>query len=452
MGLALAIRKPNALTDTFLMARRHTVWPVLNTAETGTWAWSGDAGKMFGGTYTNTSNTANDSISFDNLNLFSASVAINLLYTKASTGGVAKIYWGTKGEAGDLLGTIDMYAASTQKNQVAQFSLGTVTKARKTLHIVMETAGTGGGYTCQIQQAEVVQLTGTTTGTSLDDLPWVVDVPPVAYSANSGAVTLAQSTSTSWGSYVATAGAINNYIEWDVWLAEGTYDFSTVALDSGNRGIGTWSLNGSDFGTIDYYQSGGTYYNQENTISSVTVATTGVHKLRVTAATKNVSAGTYHLYFQWLQFRKTTTTGAITPTGATYGRESAELWPWFADTKVGFNTFTLSSSILHYGAYYQGANAQFNHMIWNDSFLAGSYSVVPIGTKFNSYGVAHLSNNGGSDIDTVSCYAASAEFNQKLAMSGSLSPGTIKLSMDTAGPGGGYQSAFTTSRLTRTGA
>lgn len=446
-------RPPPALVDTFLMARRHSVFPILNTAETGTWSWVGDAAKLFGGVYTNTSNASGNSFSLDNLNLFNAGLALNLLHTKASNGCTVSVYWGTKDEPTDLLGTFSTWAATTQKNVVEQIDLGTVPKGRETLHFVVSAAGAGGGHTMQIQQAEVVQLSGSNLGTSIDDLPWWVDVPPFAYDSTTGPGTLFQATGYSWGSLFRVSDSVDDNADYKAWLPQGTGQLRVIHGSGIAYGTATIDLNGSSVGTVDGY-SVGTNTNVSTTLSGISVPSTGVHTIGLTVATKNESASNFAFYSHWLQFRKTAAHGAITPTGATYGRETMELWPWFADSGSDFNTFTIGATDLYYGYYYKAVTNDPPHSLrFANGVNPGNFDLELVGPGHTVYGIVHFSEDGGGDLDTVDLYRASLVRNQKNGLSGALTGGVIHLDTDTKNASStDYYAPLSQIRLTRTGA
>lgn len=438
-----------SLTDTFNMSVRHDFWPALNTAEVGTWTWSGSASKMFGGQYTNSSQAQNDYIEFANVPLQAGDYEIRILATKSAASGIVSVYHDSSDTGADL----DLYNASTTHNNVVTDTFTIGSKTRGTLRLIVETKNaSSSAYEMGIQQIEIVKTSADSdAGSSLDDLPWVMDVPPISYSATTGPGTVAQNTSNTWGSQVYATSAQNEYIEFKVWLAEGTYDLNMVCSTFTSRAILDVTINGgSSVGTMDTY-SASPVFNVTKTISGISISFTGVHTVRLTAATKNASSSNYYSYINWLQFRKTTETGAIVATGATYGQESAEFWPWFADTKVGYGVFGISSSSIHYGYYYQAAPAQNNSLAWAHGLLPGTYSGVDVAATFNNYGTAHYRESGVTDLDTVNYFSASLLFNQRLPLDVALSLSSltaILASTTTAG----YQTSVNFIRLTRTGA
>ena len=398
MSLLLAARKPAAgeSVDTFQMARRQTFWPQLNTAESGTWGWAASGSKLFGGAYENSSKASGDYVEFANLPLFAANAKIKFLYSKLSDGGIIKIYWN-----GDQLGTLDTYNGSTTHNNIATVDLGTVTAGRGTLRLISDTKNaSSSGYKISVQQVEVVQLTGDAAGTSLDDLPFVVDCPPSSYSDTTAAGTITQDTSTMWGTYIRTAQSLDQYTEYKVWIPQGTYDLDMIFYRGTNRAIATVSINGSDVGTIDQY--GSSARNVTGTISSISIAATGVHTVRMTAASKHASSTGYFLLPQWMQFRKTTTTGAIAGTGATYGRETMELWPWFEEGSMAGWIFDVGSSFLHYGNIKDagiGITLNLEH-----SLNPGTYSGLTVAREGTSRALVTITENGGAALDSMDWY------------------------------------------------
>lgn len=448
MSLLLATAGESvAASDTFQMARRQSLWPQLNTAESGTWAWSASSSKEFGGAYENSSAASGNYVEWANVPLFAANAKVNFLYTKSSNGGIVKVFWN-----GSELGTLDTYNASTTYNNVATVDLGTVTAGRGTLRLISDTKNaSSSAYKISVQQIEVVQPTGTATGADLDDCPWVVDVPVASYdSVSIGSLTAVQSTGYQWGTRFYSSDNQFEVITYSVWLAQGTYDLDMIFYGASDGGIATVKLGGSTIATFDFYTSGATS-NASVSQSGITVSSTGVHTLTFHMDSKNASSTRYRFSGQWIQFRKTATTGAVTATGTTYGRETMELWPWFQDAG-DFDTFIVSSNYLHYGAYYVGTDAINDSADWAQNVNSGTYDVDLISARGTTRGIVHLSLDGGADIDTVDLYG-SISYNVAYTMSGSLSGGTINVSMDSKNASSsGYNNITTMYRLVRTGA
>jgi hypothetical protein len=98
--------------------------------------------------------------------------------------------------------------------------------------------------------------------------------------------------------------AQNDYIEWDVLLAAGTWKISIMGQKGGTRGIITASIDGSSIGTVDYYNASVTS-NEILTITGISVATSGIKALRFTGATKHASSSDYLMFLQMVVLNRT---------------------------------------------------------------------------------------------------------------------------------------------------
>ncbi len=87
-------------------------------------------------------------------------------------------------------------------------------------------------------------------------------------------------------------------------LAAGTWDMQVTYVASPDAGELTFSLDGTDFGTpIDTYDSAINFGN-DVTVPNITVATSGMHTLRVRTATKNPDSSGFYGYLHWLRLVK----------------------------------------------------------------------------------------------------------------------------------------------------
>lgn len=434
--------------DTFLMSKQTVLWPWLATAESGVWSHVENASSIFGGYVQST--LQNYYQEWSNVTLQAGSYTISYVGLTAANGGIGHVSFG----GADTSARLDTYTAGTDYNTVVSDTFTVETTARGTIRIAVDSKNASSSSfrfrPCQI----IIRKTSADSdaGSDLDNLPWFVDCPPVNYNATTGPATLVQTTSTAWGSYVRLSDAINEYTEYKVWLTQGTYTMSMVSVNGTSGGIATLTIDGgSSLGTVDTY-NGSTTYNNVGTITSINVATTGIHTIRLTAATKNASSGGYNLDVAWIQFRKTSTTGEISVTGTTYGQETLELWPWFADT-TDSDTFALSASDLHYGTFSAGTPAINDSQNYAVSIKPGTYDVDLVGQTTAASGIVHLSLDGGSDLDTVDLYSGSTVRNVTSTLSGSLSSGTINLNMDSKNASASdYDNNLTFARLVRTGA
>jgi hypothetical protein len=95
-------------------------------------------------------------------------------------------------------------------------------------------------------------------------------------------------------------GDATSYVEWRVPIGAGTWDLSVTHVTSPDAGIMTVSIDGTDVGSIDGY-SPSTAYNVDGEIPNVSVATSGLHTLRVRTDTQNAASTGYFGYLIWLR-------------------------------------------------------------------------------------------------------------------------------------------------------
>jgi hypothetical protein len=152
------------------------------------------------------------------------------------------------------------------------------------------------------------QLAGRVTdveGGAAPVYPSQVSVNPFIPSAKVGnfAVTVGTSDLMN-GVYMQSASpALHDYVEYLVLLAAGTWRVDILFYRNTNRAIATATLDGSSIGTIDEY--GTLVHNIAGSITSISVATTGVKTLRLQAESKNGSSSDYYLSFNLIVFTKT---------------------------------------------------------------------------------------------------------------------------------------------------
>lgn len=100
------------------------------------------------------------------------------------------------------------------------------------------------------------------------------------------------------------AGAINDEINFKVMLQAGTYTFSVLTDTDVNRGIITFSVDGSSVGTQDCYSSS-TVHNVTKSVTGISVATSGIHTISYKMASKNASSSNYIVVLSVLSFIRT---------------------------------------------------------------------------------------------------------------------------------------------------
>lgn len=97
----------------------------------------------------------------------------------------------------------------------------------------------------------------------------------------------------------------NDYAEWELALAAGTYTIDLFYLQNPDAGIITFSVEGvAVAGSIDAYASS-LVPNLMNSSLTFTVAAGGVKSFRIQSTSKNASSTGFYLYVQGLSIRRT---------------------------------------------------------------------------------------------------------------------------------------------------
>lgn len=299
MSLLLTAR-PRASGDTFLMARSHVFFPWFADVRTGI-TFMTDANVPFGGADITPATVGSAWEFHDRVLAAGTYKAFALGYAAGSYGKVHVSFGGA-----DTGARLDFYAASGAYNVIATDTFTIATKAKGTVKFSIDSKhASASAYYGYITQFALVKTSTGDEGSSVDDLPWIIDVPSTAWSATTGPGTIAQA-AVHWGSYFTSTDAQNEYSEWKVWLPAGTWSLVAITSNYSFSGILTATLDGgASLGTIDTYQGGASYFNNLGTITGIVVPTTGIYTLRLKAATKHASSSGYESYIQWLQFRRT---------------------------------------------------------------------------------------------------------------------------------------------------
>jgi hypothetical protein len=106
------------------------------------------------------------------------------------------------------------------------------------------------------------------------------------------------------GAWRQSTPAINDQMQWEVMLSEGTYDLTVYGLKNNASGIQHWILDGAeDAQTIDLYAASQTL-NQMITISVVVVGS-GLHTIVCKMSSKNASSSNYQNNMTWVKMIRT---------------------------------------------------------------------------------------------------------------------------------------------------
>ncbi len=137
--------------------------------------------------------------------------------------------------------------------------------------------------------------------------PPIVDINPILRPSRSNLWDRVQINGNSWFNGYRSSfpnGSDASYLEWDIPLQAGTWTIDVVYVKSHDAGILSLSLGGSALAPeIDAFRpaADGIDYNQVATFTGVTVATTGIHSLRIRTASKNPLSDGHLGYLTWIR-------------------------------------------------------------------------------------------------------------------------------------------------------
>lgn len=138
-----------------------------------------------------------------------------------------------------------------------------------------------------------------------DALPWLIDVDVVEQAVshvgfdNIQANTLAL---LNLGKY--NSSTQNDEINFDLVLAQGTWDVEVMHDTGASRGIISVQFDGVEKGTIDPYNAS-ISYNNLSSVTGIAVAVSAKVRLKLKIATKNASSSGYFCQIQHIQLRRT---------------------------------------------------------------------------------------------------------------------------------------------------
>lgn len=100
-----------------------------------------------------------------------------------------------------------------------------------------------------------------------------------------------------------STGALNAEIGWDVNLSAGTWSLTLLHYKQSNRGIYHVKIDGTEVGTIDGYAT--LARTGRDTITGITVATGGKHRVLLRMETKNASSSALIADFSAVELQRT---------------------------------------------------------------------------------------------------------------------------------------------------
>lgn len=254
---------------------------------------------------------------------------------------------------------------------------------------------------------------------------------------------------------LASSGAQNDEVSWQVWMDVGTWKFSLVHNTGAILGIYSVRLDGVEQGTIDGYAGAGAS-NVYSEVTGISVTTAGVKTLALRMATKNASSTQYYGLIQSIALIKTA--GAhSTPSGTDTPGYYWSYLPWMGSkANLNFTARQQNSGALG-GGYLQtdtGASGNYIEMdVWVDT---GTYKFACIHASSSSRGIVSVLFDGVSQT-TVDQYVAAGAPNTYIESSGfsvaTAGVKTMRLTSTTKNASSaGYEMTFQIIALIRTGA
>lgn len=217
------------------------------------------------------------------------------------------------------------------------------------------------------------------------------------------------------GEFYQSPIAQNNEVSWNIWLDAGTYKYCHVFYKDSGQGIHHVRLDDVDVGTIDAYAAASSNNNYAE-VTGITVATAGVKKFSIKAATKNASSSNYQTDFSSCAWIKTAGAHSSGSGGDTPGTTWIYL-PWMGSkANTNWNT-RLQNSALFGGGRLESSGAQNAEISWDIWLEAGTYKYAQIATHGTSVGIHHIQLDG-SDVGTIDGYAGANSNNNYAEVTG----------------------------------
>jgi len=296
----MATNRPGTVdADTYLMARNHTLWPAFATAAPNYYK-TATAAMMWGGVHQSTIGVQHSYWEWANLALSPGDYTIYVLCWPYTDYGTMHVLH----DGVDTGARLDLNGFGTTPNQVLSDTFTIAAKTRGPLRLSMSST-TGAGYHGNVMQVGIIKTSaGLDAGTDGDDLPWTVDVPCADYLATTGGTwgTVGSDSYTHGQTTYCSSIANGNWIEYDAWIPAGTWTLTLPYYRATNSAIVDVSIGGAVVGSIDMYGSNGPV---TGTITGISVATTGIHRIRLAINGKHASSSAYNVQYDWLHFRRT---------------------------------------------------------------------------------------------------------------------------------------------------
>lgn len=178
-------------------------------------------------------------------------------------------------------------------------------------HTGLLTDTLGAGSTASVSGTlwtTALSLNSVASGSGWDHvLPWTIPIEIItqAFDAQQGPWVLTSIIATSAKNVcLASTGTQNDYIQFQVVMAAGTWAWEVGYRKFSSAGIAHLQIDGVDVGTIDCY-SAATVEDQFTEIGSISVSTSGKHAIKILMSTKNASSSSYAAQLISVQLRRT---------------------------------------------------------------------------------------------------------------------------------------------------
>lgn len=232
--------------------------------------------------------------------------------------------------------------------------------------------------------------------------------------AATGTYTRLQDSSTLTGGHgYDSAGAINNYLTWDVPLIAGNWTITVIHYTNINRGIVTPSIAGTDLATYDGY-SAGPVRNVVAQWTGVSVATSGVKEFKLRCDSKHASSSGYYTIPSLITFsNEDDPTTSFTCTGPS----RIDIVPFgFWEHVVGDAGARgqISDSL---GGGYRQTNTLNDETGWYVPLMSGTWALDVIYRSRTEGGIVTVSIDGSS-VGTIDTYNAAPGANAVATITG----------------------------------
>lgn len=211
-------------------------------------------------------------------------------------------------------------------------------------------------------------------------------------------------------------GAEDDYVEYSVALSAGTYKMECTAITFTAYAIADVQLDGVSIGTLDWY--GAYTLNVEQSITGITVATTGVYTLKLLASSRHASSTGWNIPTATIAFSRTDD-----PSGEISGEPDMphriDIMPYAKAHYASEGTWALNTHANYLGgaAYENTSDAINDSITYMVAVPAGTWDLTVIGFEQDDKGITTVTLDGAS-LGTLDWYAGSGSRNEEKTITG----------------------------------